>query len=331
MLAQDFEYSMCRFPTISTTTTQLIEDLSLTGCSGGIVFGISQVGILYSPFARLYFVNPNTQQENLDFHEEAVNVLNMDINGGHVNTLGRYHYHLAPLSYIVNDLKIDGTSHSPILGYAADGFPIYYKYLNSSPMDANSSITTFESSYSLKTGTRSGDGITAPNGAYDGNYYEDYEYVLSMSELDECGGRFGVTPDYPQGTYYYVLTDNWPYIPRCLNGTNVDNSFGIGSNCNASTSDQDCSPAVITSAADLAHSLSISSYPNPTSAVVNIQIDESLKEKITSQILYHINGTIVFESQEFAHSITVSSLKRGTYFLQININGEQVTKKITLN
>ena len=239
--AQEFTYSMCLYPEIGTSTTELIEDPNSPGCGNGIIFGTSLQGINYSPFARLYWVNPNTNEENLNWHVEADFLLNMDLNGGHVNAVHRYHYHTVALDYFTNDLNIDGSSHSPVLGYAADGFPIYYKYLYTDANNANSGITAFGSSYSLKSGTRPGDGITAPDGLYDGLYLEDYEYIDAQSGLDECGMRFGITPEYPGGTYYYVLTDNWPSIPRCLKGLYVDNSFRLGQTCLASTAIEDCS------------------------------------------------------------------------------------------
>ena len=38
-------------------------------------------------------------------------------------------------------------------------------------------------------------------------------------QLDEANGRIGVTPEFPNGTYYYVLTEDFPGIPRYLAGT----------------------------------------------------------------------------------------------------------------
>ncbi len=241
---QDFSYSMCLYPEIGTTSVPLIEDPTSQGCGNGIVFGTSIQGVNYSPFARLYWVNPNTNEENLDWHIEAEFILGQggfDLNGGHVNAVHRYHYHTAALDYFTNDLNIDGSTHSPVVGYAADGFPIYYKYLYTDANNANSGITAFESSYSLKSGTRPGDGITAPDGIYNGLYLEDYEYIDAQSILDECGMRYGITPEYPEGTYYYVLTDNWPSIPRCLKGLHIDNSFRLGQTCPSSTAAEDCS------------------------------------------------------------------------------------------
>ena len=46
----------------------------------------------------------------------------------------------------------------------------------------------------------------------------DYEYVAGLGDLDECNGRYGVTPEFPQGTYYYVVTSEFPSIPRMWRG-----------------------------------------------------------------------------------------------------------------
>lgn len=329
ILGQDFEYSMCLYPEKGTEVTTLFEDVGSQGCGGGVVFGISQIGINYSPFARLYFVNPNTLVENLNFHEEAVNILNMDINGGHVNTLGRYHYHSAPLDYIVNDLGINGVEHSPLLGYAADGFPIYYKYLYTDPLDSNSLILGFQSSYQLKTGTRAGDGVTAPDGSYDGTYYEDYEFSTTLSELDECGGRFGITPEYPNGIYYYVLTDNWPYIPRCLKGQFVDNSFKIGPNCPTSTSVDDCSFSSVGLNVEK-EILNFDVFPNPSSTLIRLKLDDNIVSELTSLRIYNVNADQVYFSSSFQEYINVDDLSNGVYFIQLDFKNQQITKKIII-
>ena len=98
---QDFEYSMCLYPNLGAGITELIEDPNSNGCGNGIIFGTSMQGVNYSPFARLYWVNPNTLEENLDYHVEADFILNMDLNGGHVNAVNRYHYHNIALDYFL--------------------------------------------------------------------------------------------------------------------------------------------------------------------------------------------------------------------------------------
>ena len=76
------------------------------------------------------------------------------------------------------------------------------------------------SSYRLRSGTRS----SGPGGRFDGSFVEDYECVAGLGDLDACNGREGATPDYPSGTYYYVVTTQFPFIPRCYAGS-PDPSF----------------------------------------------------------------------------------------------------------
>ena len=328
--SQEFDYSMCLYPEYDTTIVSLFEDTTSASCGGGTIFGISDLGINYSPFARLYFVNPNTLAENLSFHEEAVNTLNMDLNGGHVNVLGRYHYHSAPIDYIVNDLSINSNSHSPLLGYAADGFPIYYKYLYSNPLDSNSSILNFQSSYALKNGNRTGDGITAPNGAYDGTYYEDYDYISSQSDLDECGGRYGITPEYPNGTYYYVLTDNWPYIPRCFKGKYPDNSFKIGPNCPNSNASTDCSVSPILNIDVIYTEIELEIYPNPATTILKLSLSDEYSSRVKHVTIYDLNAKAFYNSSFFQKIVQIDNLQSGTYFVQIDFGNQQVTKKLII-
>jgi len=39
------------------------------------------------------------------------------------------------------------------------------------------------------------------------------------TDLDECSGHFGPTPEFPRGVYHYHLTDTAPYAPTCYHGT----------------------------------------------------------------------------------------------------------------
>lgn len=248
--AGDYTYYVCAYPDTAADFTPLYEETETSvGCTYTYTFGFSINGVKYDPNSAVTWENTSTGENNINWHVEATSTSNQigqnmgTDNGGHLNPFGEYHYHAIPTDYFVNDLGIDGNSHSPIVGYAADGFPVYYKYVYQDPEMAGA-ISALNSGYSLKSGQRPGDGVSAPDGAYDGNYYEDYEY--SLSDLDECNGRYGVTPEFPYGTYYYVLTDNYPYIPRCFKGTYVDHSFriGPGPSCPNSTATTSCAQPV---------------------------------------------------------------------------------------
>ncbi|HVJ87245.1 MAG TPA: YHYH protein, partial [Caulifigura sp.] len=130
----------------------------------------------------------------------------------HVQPTGAYHYHGLPTGLID---RLGGDADKMLLiGYAADGFPMYTSRAHKEASDANSPIVEMKSSYRLKAGTRP-DG---PGGRYDGTFTRDFEFVAGAGDLDECNGRTGVTPENPEGTYYYALTKDYPFIPRMLKG-----------------------------------------------------------------------------------------------------------------
>jgi hypothetical protein len=80
-----------------------------------------------------------------------------------------------------------------------------------------------KSSYRLKPGARPAQ-AGGPGGAYDGRFTQDFEYVQGAGDLDECNGRFGVTPEFPAGTYYYCISAEFPFVARLWRGT-PDPSF----------------------------------------------------------------------------------------------------------
>ncbi|MDF2436872.1 MAG: hypothetical protein K0Q95_1248 [Bacteroidota bacterium] len=118
---------------------------------------------------------------------------------------------------------IDSTEHSPLIGFAYDGFPIYgaYGYKNA---NGTGGITRMKSSYTLRNitvRTHYADGSNVTDGPIVnstfplGMYREDYQYNTTTAAtpdyLDEHNGRFCVTPEYPSGTYCYFTTvdANW--------------------------------------------------------------------------------------------------------------------------
>jgi hypothetical protein len=91
-----------------------------------------------------------------------------------------------------------GTSVSNIIGWAYDGNPIYGSYGYSNPEDRNSAPKLLTSGYTLNTSNI----IDRPAGISAGFFVEDYVYTNS-GDLDEYNGRFGKTPEFPNGTYAY--------------------------------------------------------------------------------------------------------------------------------
>ncbi len=147
------------------------------------------------------------------------------------------------------------TRHSPILGWLADGFPLYGPYGYASPLDATSGVRRMNPGYQKRDGTNGTTSLAATgrttlpawaaraqnrgatlaanqqgpavNATYPlGHYLEDYDYLGELGktqgvdfDLDLHNGRFCVTPEFPQGTYAYFLTieaDGTPKFPYTL-------------------------------------------------------------------------------------------------------------------
>ncbi|MEO0826620.1 MAG: YHYH protein [Cyanobacteria bacterium J06635_15] len=191
---QSYTFSMPANPTVANQITPLTLGK----------FGIALNGVPFDPgVAEFWHNDPNWQYEALAQTANAHN-LGLDQNNAHVQPNGAYHYHGSPVG-LLNRL---GNNAMVLLGYAADGFPIY-------------ASQTVRSSYRLKSGQRPSNG---PNGQYDGTFVQDYEYVAGLGDLDQCNGRGGATPEYPEGIYHYYITADFPSIPRCFRGT-PDASF----------------------------------------------------------------------------------------------------------
>ena len=88
--------------------------------------------------------------------------------------------------------------------------------------DPASPAAELKSNWRLKPGTRPATG-GGPGGRHDGAFVQDYEFVDNDTPgaLDRCNGRFCVTPEFPEGTYAYFLTEAWPVIPRYFRGTPI--------------------------------------------------------------------------------------------------------------
>lgn len=170
--------------------------------------------------------------------------LGFDCAKGHP-AMGNYHHHQNPSAYNLDRVVIstvcnlyladglyviDSTQHSPLIGFAYDGFPIYgaYGYTN---VNGTGGITRMKSSWSKRSITTrttyyTGASVTAGpavSTTYPVGYFkEDYQYTAPTAAtpdyLDDHNGRFCVTPEYPAGIYCYFATvdANWnsayPYV-----------------------------------------------------------------------------------------------------------------------
>ncbi|WP_298345333.1 YHYH protein [uncultured Algibacter sp.] len=169
--------------------------------------GVALNGVKFEPGTAEVVACDTGENYRIEAFQELVN-LGLDFNNAHVQPTGAYHYHGSPTSVIE---KFDSGKDLVHVGFAHDGFPMYY-----------SKSDRYKPSYKLMDGTRDGEDCTyetrrntldiAVGGHHDGTYTSDFEYVEGSGDLDECNG---ITID---GKYMYLVTNAFPYVSRCLMG-----------------------------------------------------------------------------------------------------------------
>lgn len=198
--AQDYVYSVPAAPEKASELTWLNQEF----------FGIAVNGVPFEAQTAEFWMGNRSLGWRYDALGGAV-PLGIDANYAHVQPTGAYHYHALPVG-LLQELNWNVDAHSPLVGWAADGFPIY-----AISGDAGDGPTSMTSSWVLKTGERPGGDL--PTGTYDGTFNEDYEYVAGHGTLDECNGAVTYSEEFPEGTYAYFITDSFPSIGRCWAGT----------------------------------------------------------------------------------------------------------------
>jgi len=188
-------------PTIATQATNISLQLDNAIMLNGVKVDLLAAGCFGIANGKIG-CNDNNQPWRYDpMHQE--NGFQVDSHNAHAQPDGTYHYHGSPLALFDDS----GSQDSPVIGFAADGFPIFGSYF-----DDQGVIRKASSSYRLKSGNRpAGEG--EPGGSYDGAFRDDYEYVQGLGDLDECNGMSR------EGVYAYYITNNYPYVLACFTGT----------------------------------------------------------------------------------------------------------------
>lgn len=245
---------------------------------------------------------------------------------GHPAPNGEYHHHVNP-TCLYEDT--DDSNHSPLIGYAFDGFPVYgaYAYTNTNGTGA---IKRMETSYrkrlitdrhtlpdgTVLTASEYGPAINASNPL--GKYIEDYEYVAGLGDLDEYNGRFCITPDYPAGIYaYFVTIDStyYPVYPYVL-GPKYYGTVQAGNTGPASAHNTIPGSATLyatTGIDENEEAVAFSLYPNPAGTNVKIQFENN-NETVNMQVL-DLSGKEVmnYSNYQTGTTIDISTLAQGTY------------------
>lgn len=275
--------------------------------------------------------------------------------------MGNYHHHQNPSAFkldieVISNIcnlydadglyAIDSTMHSPLIGFAYDGFPIYgaYGYKNT---DGTGGITRIKSGYQLRnitTRTHWADGTDVDNGpdvssTYPLGYFrEDYEYIAHPGEadyLDVHNGRFCVTPEYPEGIYCYFATvaSDWnsayPYVvgPTFYGSVVASKVNSINESVTTYT------PVTTGISNEPKEYAEINVFPNPANDLVVVQVNGLNKENLTVE-LFDVNGkvlqrTILYQGSTIVYFDT-QTLYEGMYFIRIAGSAGVTTREIVV-
>ena len=269
-----------------------------------------------------------------------------------------YHHHQNPsafdldlttVSTICNLYDADGlyaintTQHSPLIGFAYDGFPIYgaYGYLNT---NGTGGITRMKSGYQKRTitvrslyadGTDVTDGPPVNSTYPIGSFKEDYEYISNPSQpdyLDVHNGRFCVTPEYPNGIYAYFCTVDanhnsaYPYIVG-------PTYYGNKTAAKVSTVTEATSTYTLANNEFSIDEASIKIFPNPASQLIAIQVNGLVENTIAIDLI-DINGkliksTLINTGQSIAY-FDVQDIYDGTYIIKFTSGNTSKSNQVII-
>ncbi|RXR19011.1 YHYH protein [Flavobacterium amnicola] len=271
-----------------------------------------------------------------------------------------YHHHQNPsafdldlnvLSNICNLYDADGlyaintSQHSPLIGFAYDGFPVYgaYGYANA---NGTGGIARIKSGYQLRNitvrthhanGTDVSDGPPV-NATYPLGYFrEDYEWVAHAGDesyLDEHNGRFCVTPEYPAGIYCYFATVNanhnssYPYLV----GPTYYGNKTAAKVTTVSETTTTYNPSLATTENNLKEE-SLIIFPNPSSDLIAIQMGGLVGRNLKID-LFDVTGRLVKStSMNAGQTITyfdVQDVYSGTYIIKIFDGNNSLSRTVVI-
>ena len=303
---------------------------------------------------------PGGPNASMDWNRDAIpaEMAGFDCSKGHP-AMGNYHHHQNPSAFkldleIVSDICnlydadglyfIDETIHSPLIGFAFDGFPIYgaYGYRNA---DGSGGLERIKSGYQLRDiterthwadGTDVDDGPDVNDTYFLGYFREDYEFISHSEEyyLDEHNGRFCVTPEYPAGTYAYFATvdENWnsayPYAVGPSFYGNFENRI-----VTSITEETTLYEEVLNVSETIFNQQNIKVFPNPTSDLIAVQLGGLVTDTLKIE-LYDTSGkllktTTIYPGSTIAY-FDVQTLYAGVYLIKITDNFKSITKKVII-
>lgn len=281
-----------------------------------------------------------------------------DCSKGHP-AMGNYHHHQNPSAFkldinVISTIcnlydadglyAIDSTQHSPLIGFAYDGFPIYgaYAYKNS---NGTGGIVRMKSSYvkrNITTRTSYANGTTVTAGpavssTYPLGYFrEDYEYIPTTTSttdyLDEHNGRFCVTPEYPAGIYCYFATVDSAWnsaYPYALGPT----FYGTKVASKVTSISEPVATYLPTTINEQNTATSIQLFPVPANEFIAVQLNHLATSNIELE-LYDATARLIqqipiYQGSTIAYFDT-RKLYAGNYFVKIKGEGTTTLRKVLI-
>ncbi len=293
----------------------------------------------------------------MDWNRDAIPAekAGFDCSKGHPS-MGNYHHHQNPSAFnldidVISNIcnlydadglyAIDSNVHSPLIGFAYDGFPIYgaYGYANT---DATGGITRMKSSYELVTTSSRTNGPTVDATYFAGYFKEDYAYTAQTVQdcLDKSNGRFCVTPEYPEGVYAYFATvdEDWnsqyPYaVGPVFYGNVVTTEVNIITE-NVTNYAGDTIDTTIGIIEKNSNELDVLIFPNPASDLIVIQINGVVKNNATVDLIDlrgRIISTSVIRSGSTISYIDTKTTKSGNYIVMVNSSNGTKSENVIIS
>lgn len=333
----NFVYKITRNPTPNTGT--------LTAVGLGHV-GVWTNGVsIFNTQDAMSYMNMGKWNQNAYVFEGS----SFDNCLGHPAPGGEYHHHVSP-KCIYN--TADSTHHSPIIGYAFDGYPVYGAY-GYADTNGTGGIKRMKSGFQLRTGMvhrdtlPDGTVLTAPQYGPDvsssfplGSYQEDYNFVSGSGDLDVHNGRWCRTPEYPSGTYAYFTTIDAalnPTYPYTIGLT----YYGIVQAGNTGPMGGHNTPpggtTVYSSTTGVAQvdpkTFSPEVFPNPANYYVNLFIQPIASNNFTVTITDEAGKTVFTQKNvqpAIQYSFPVSTIPAGVYIMNITNEAISYSQKIVI-
>ncbi|MGB5033089.1 MAG: YHYH protein [Saprospiraceae bacterium] len=276
--------------------------------------------------------------------------------------MGNYHHHHNPSAFKL-DLNvistvcnlydsdglyvIDSTKHSPLIGFAYDGFPVYgaYAYKN---LDGTGGVVRMKSSFKLRkisqrNTSSTGSSVTPGpdvSATYPLGYFrEDYEYIPTSATtpdfLDEHNGRVCVTPEYPNGIYCYFATvdEDWNSAYPYLIGPTF---YGVRTPAKV-TSITEAVTTYIPSSTGVSNQskeeIDLQVFPNPSNEFLAVQLNGistyNLRIELMDRYGTILKSEMIYQGSTIAYFDT-RTLYSGIYFVRLKKNKDYLIKKIEM-